>query len=1081
MVGGPNDLDGDARGWWALASSGAHEQAHSGEETADGGSPSFTRALTAGLADGSADRDGDGRISIDELFAYATDRLARSGGRSRPQLSSVGVTGTLYMALSAVQPPPSSIIASAASESADIDVPETRSPQTSATGTGAADAGLPARSTSVVRVLAYAAALAGDQHADGSMIFYAALRFAYHTNLPGVTSTLLGLLADRHPTVAGPETLLQNLGETLKADPGANPRRIPAPSQQDELSPSALSVLLTATRVALETTGRPRVSLRHLVAATAVVTELPLRPELLAELDISLTDLRALVYEASRVSREDQQAWRTVLGLAEELATNLAGGVSTDRVDPTVAIPISQDYLDVGVWASMLAGVISDSDTPMPLSVGVFGEWGSGKSYFMGLLRSEVDRLSDTGQRPYLGHIKQIGFSAWHYADSNLWASLGDEIFRQLADPGDSAGEARRRLRAQLHEKSAERQLLQARTDQAKAESLRLRAELDEAIAQRQTQAVDLLHAVRGSAQLRAQLDAIWSRLGIRDEMEQAGALARELRGAVEKGPADHLLGQRRIRVAGGAAVVSVLAIAVSATVSADWGPWLARAGSGLLAVSTGSALRWIGRTRDGLAQLRAVAGELRAAAQSAADDRAAEGIEQAVSRLRRAEAEEKVTQAQLEEVYAQVGRLARQLSDLMPGQRLYTFLAERAASGPYAGQLNLVSTIRKDFEQLVQLLRDWHTDGEGDQDGHEPIDRIVLYIDDLDRCRPEQVLAVLQAVHLLLALDLFVVVVGVDPRWLLRSLRQQFDSVLTVGTDPDARADPTAGDAPFIQVTPHAYLEKIFNIPFVLPGVPAGGLERMLRGLANDHSGPAESDPDAEVTDPPGAAAGAVTRDPADRSGGVTSDGSSDQRPPVRGEEGFSAEPGSALAQPQDLRGPATRPLTGAELELLGGLDPLVRTPRDAKRLFNLYRMLRSTRDLTDASQFLGDRDRPGEYCAVALLLGMLTADATLLGQVLDAPPGPHPVSGGLMHRPAVSRWADFVADLAPEQANGGWTNAVSGTIPATDVPSWTWFARGVASASSGLTGTEDLSAFQTWAPRIRRFCFHLTTPYRP
>ena len=56
-----------------------------------------------------------------------------------------------------------------------------------------------------------------------------------------------------------------------------------------------------------------------------------------------------------------------------------------------------------------------------------------------------------------------------------------------------------------------------------------------------------------------------------------------------------------------------------------------------------------------------------------------------------------------------------------------------------------------------------------------KPIDRIVLYIDDLDRCSPRQVVDVLQAVHLLLALDLFVVVVGVDPRWLLHALRSEY------------------------------------------------------------------------------------------------------------------------------------------------------------------------------------------------------------------------------------------------------------------------------------------------------------------
>ena len=53
---------------------------------------------------------------------------------------------------------------------------------------------------------------------------------------------------------------------------------------------------------------------------------------------------------------------------------------------------------------------------------------------------------------------------------------------------------------------------------------------------------------------------------------------------------------------------------------------------------------------------------------------------------------------------------------------------------------------------------------------------------------------------------------------------------------------------------------------------------------------------------------------------------------------------------------------MTEPELSLLGALEPFIDTPRQAKRMFNLYRMLRSTRDLSDASAFLGDGDKPGD-----------------------------------------------------------------------------------------------------------------------
>jgi hypothetical protein len=50
-------------------------------------------------------------------------------------------------------------------------------------------------------------------------------------------------------------------------------------------------------------------------------------------------------------------------------------------------------------------------------------------------------------------------------------------------------------------------------------------------------------------------------------------------------------------------------------------------------------------------------------------------------------------------------------------------------------------------------------------QDASRALNRIVLFIDDLDRCDPDRVVKVLEAVYLLLAVKLFVVVVGVDAR----------------------------------------------------------------------------------------------------------------------------------------------------------------------------------------------------------------------------------------------------------------------------------------------------------------------------
>ena len=111
---------------------------------------------------------------------------------------------------------------------------------------------------------------------------------------------------------------------------------------------------------------------------------------------------------------------------------------------------------------------------------------------------------------------------------------------------------------------------------------------------------------------------------------------------------------------------------------------------------------------------------------------------------------------------------------------------------------------------------------GSGGDPALPQIDRVVLYIDDLDRCPPKRVVEVLEAVHLILALDLFVVVLAVDPRWLLQSLRLHYSELL---------ADEKQLDAEW-ESTPLNYLEKIIQIPFTLRPMGEGGIAALVAGL---------------------------------------------------------------------------------------------------------------------------------------------------------------------------------------------------------------------------------------------------------
>src|SRR5262249_13233246 len=93
----------------------------------------------------------------------------------------------------------------------------------------------------------------------------------------------------------------------------------------------------------------------------------------------------------------------------------------------------------------------------------------------------------------------------------------------------------------------------------------------------------------------------------------------------------------------------------------------------------------------------------------------------------------------------------------------------------------------------------------------------------DLDRCDPDLVANVLDAVHLLLALRLFVVIVGVDPRWLDRSLRDRHPVLLK---SPSSDISWTS---------PADYLEKIFQLTYTLPHMSPSSCADLLVAAARD------------------------------------------------------------------------------------------------------------------------------------------------------------------------------------------------------------------------------------------------------
>jgi len=171
------------------------------------------------------------------------------------------------------------------------------------------------------------------------------------------------------------------------------------------------------------------------------------------------------------------------------------------------------------------------------------------------------------------------------------------------------------------------------------------------------------------------------------------------------------------------------------------------------------------------------------------------------------------------------VERLNEQLENMHADRKMADYIRQRHESSDYTKHLGIIAKVRADFRHLSILLREAREESERDveeserekemkkrqeekdierrEKGGKPlfprIDRIILYIDDLDRCPERNVFEVLQAVHLLLAFPLFVVVVGVDPRWLLHSLEQQAAVFKADRKNPDIQNEAQTTEDDFI------------------------------------------------------------------------------------------------------------------------------------------------------------------------------------------------------------------------------------------------------------------------------------------
>lgn len=119
---------------------------------------------------------------------------------------------------------------------------------------------------------------------------------------------------------------------------------------------------------------------------------------------------------------------------------------------------------------------------------------------------------------------------------------------------------------------------------------------------------------------------------------------------------------------------------------------------------------------------------------------------------------------------------------------------SERESFGPDSS-IQLITELRHSIEEIVQKI----VGAKSETDGFQGPERIVIYVDDLDRLEPERAVMVMEAIKVFLDIKDCVFVLAIDFAVVLRGVRAKY------GQD-------------FEEDKARAFFDKIIQVPFQLP-----------------------------------------------------------------------------------------------------------------------------------------------------------------------------------------------------------------------------------------------------------------------
>ncbi len=532
---------------------------------------------------------------------------------------------------------------------------------------------------------------------------------------------------------------------------------------------------------------------------------------------------------------------------------------------------IGVDYLNISKDVTAFARVVAAKSFEPPLAIALFGKWGSGKSFFMRKLKEQVEILSEkNANNMYCEGVVHIHFNAWSYLDANLWASFVSKIFEGLNEyitenslSDIAKNEIEAELNSSLNIAKEEMQILENRKNviQNQIKLLEEKREILEKELKKKTEelqkktAWDIINEtdkefkakekiiesleknstyVKTEEELRKIIpEKYWNEP--EEAYRQISSKYTFLKEFFRRGSAwknlrwtffilfiilfiPILLELSFIQISKINFTIPQVGLSFLVMLSTVWkrAEIIYKKLQPVVASFWKIKVDYEKKNKEALAKFY--------------QEEKAMKLEIETSKDELKSIKEQIQKAETIKVDIEF-----KIKHAISTEALYSFIEKRSKSDDYQKHLGIISIIRRDFEILNDLFSDHQDEFITREKGanfrskfKKPLERIILYIDDLDRCPEDNVVQVLEAVNLLMAFPLFIVIVGVDQRWVKNALIKNY--VLQFTGKLKGSFDMKTGVE---LIEPSDYLEKIFQVPFHLKDAPKQNVREMIKQLA--------------------------------------------------------------------------------------------------------------------------------------------------------------------------------------------------------------------------------------------------------